>query len=74
MADMVGELFLPFEKRATGAKMPFPNSIIGNFMVYQVPLQKHLLQLFAHPENLGQFSTISVIIFEVYIIAEQKQK
>jgi len=30
------------------------------------------LQPFAHPQNSERFSTISVIIFEVNIIAEQK--
>jgi len=31
------------------------------------------LQLFAHPENSEECSIISVIIFEVNIVSEQKQ-
>ena len=33
-----------------------------------------LLQLFEHPENSEWFSIISIIIFEVNIVAEQKQE
>jgi len=32
------------------------------------------LQLFRHPQNLEWFSTLSVIIFEVNIVAEKKQR
>jgi len=60
---------LPFQKGATGAEVPFHNSTIGNFMVYQGRLDANLLQLFAHPESSQWFSTISVIIFEVDIVA-----
>jgi len=59
-----------------GAVVPFHNSIIyiiRHFMVYQIRLETNLLQLFAHPENSGWFSIISVIIFEVNVAAEQKQ-
>jgi len=42
-------------------------------MVYRDRLETYLLQLFAHPETLGEFSMISVIIFEVNIVSEQKQ-
>ena len=42
-------------------------------MVYQDRLETYLLQLFAHPATSEQCSTISVIIFEVKIVAEQKQ-
>jgi len=31
------------------------------------------LQLFTHPQHSEWFSTLSVIIFEVNIVAEQKQ-
>jgi len=31
------------------------------------------VQLFAHPENSEWFSIIYVVIFEVNIVAEQKQ-
>jgi len=43
-------------------------------MVYQYPLKTNLLQLFARPENSEWFSIISVIIFDVNIVAEQKQE
>jgi len=43
-------------------------------MVYQDRLETNLLQLFAQQENWEWFSTISVIVFEVNIFAEQKQK
>jgi len=58
---------------ATGAKVPFHNSIIVNFMIYQNWLKTNLLQLFGHPENSEWFSIISAIIFEVNIVDEQKQ-
>jgi len=41
-------------------------------MIYQIDLT-NLLQLFAHPENSKRFSIVSVIIFEVNIVDEQKQ-
>jgi len=42
-------------------------------MFYQDRLvETNLLQLFAHPENSERFSIISVIMFEVHIIDEQK--
>ena len=56
-----------------GAEVIFRNSIIGNFMVYQNQLEISLLQLFRHPENSEWFSIISVIIFKVNIVDEQKQ-
>jgi len=42
-------------------------------MVDKDRLETNLLQLFAHPENSEWFSIIFVIIFEVNIVAEQKQ-
>jgi len=51
----------------------FHDSIIGNFMVYQDRLETNLLRLFRQPENSEWFSIISVIIFEVTIVDEQKQ-
>jgi len=36
-------------------------------------LETNLLQLFVHPEDSEWFSIIFVIIFEVNIVAEQKQ-
>jgi len=52
--------------------MSFHNSIIGNFMFSRNQLATNLLQLFAHPQNSESFSIISVILFEVSIVAEQK--
>jgi len=43
-------------------------------MVYQDRLETNLLQLFAKQENSEWLSIISVIVFEVNIFAEQKQK
>jgi len=51
----------------------FHNSFMGNFMVYQDQLETNLLQLFGHPESSEWFSIISVIIFEVSVVDEQKQ-
>jgi len=56
-----------------GTNVPFYNSVIGNLIVYQDRIETDLLKLFAHPENSGWFSVISVIMFEVNIVAEQKQ-
>jgi len=42
-------------------------------MVYQERIKANLLQLFVYPENPQWFYTISVVIFEVNIFAEQKQ-
>jgi len=60
-------------KGATGAEVPFHNRIIGNFMVDKHRLETKLLQLFAHPQNSEWFSIISAIIFEVNVVAAQKQ-
>jgi len=57
-----------------GRRCVFHYSIVGNFMVYQDRLETNLLQLFAQQENSEWFSIISVIVFEVNIFAEQKQK
>jgi len=50
----------PIKRGATGAVMPFYNSIIRNFIVNQEQFETNLLQLFAHPENSKCFSIISV--------------
>jgi len=42
-------------------------------MVYKCRLETNLLQLFAHPEKSEWFSIISAIIFEVNVVAAQKQ-
>jgi len=62
----------PFIRGAMGADMPFYKSITRNFMAYQDRIQANLLQLFVHPGTSEWFSTISGIIFEVNMIAEQK--
>jgi len=68
---MVGSLPpCPFKRGSTGAEVYFHNNIIGNFMVYQI--ETNLLQLFAHPDNSEGFSIISVVIFDVSIVAIQK--
>jgi len=36
-------------------------------------VETNLLQLLTHPQHSEWFSTLSVIIFEVNIVAEQKQ-
>jgi len=41
-------------------------------MVDQDQVETNLLELFTHPENSEWFSIISVIIFEVNIVAELK--
>jgi len=56
-----------------GTDMPFYNSIIGNFIVYQDRTETDLWKLCVHPENSEWFSVISVVIFEVNIVAEQEQ-
>ena len=63
----------PFKRDARGVEVPFHNSIIGKFMVYQDRPEINLLQLFGHPDNSECFSIISVIIFEVNIVDKQKQ-
>jgi len=56
-----------------GAEVPFYKIFIGNFMVSQDRIETNLLQPFAHPEISERFSIFSGIIFEVNIVAEQKQ-
>ena len=58
---------------ATRTEVPFLKSIMVNLMVYHYRLETNLLQLFAHPETSEWYSMISVFIFEVDVIAEQKQ-
>ena len=43
-------------------------------MVDQDRLEINLFQLFGHPDNSEWYSVISVIIFEVNIVDEQKQR
>jgi len=63
----------PFINGAMEAAVPFYENVIGNFMVYHVRIETNLLHLFAHPEISDWFSMFSGIIFEVNIVAEQKQ-
>ena len=63
----------PFIRGAMGADVPFYKSIMGNFMVYQDPFEINLLQLLAHLQPSEWFSIISGTIFEVNLVAEQKQ-
>jgi len=62
-----------FRKGSSGADVSFRNSIIGNFIVYQDRIETDLLKLCARPENPEWFSVISIIIFVIKIVAEQKQ-
>jgi len=55
-------------------EVPFYYSIIDNFMFWQDRIETNLLQLFTQQKNSEWFSIISVIIFEVNIVTEQKQK
>ena len=64
---------LPFQIGGKGAAVPFYEIVMGSFMVYQLPTETNLLQLFARPETSDWFSTFSGSIFEVNIVAEQKQ-
>jgi len=57
-----------------GWRCLFHFSIIGNFMVYQDQIEINLLQQLAQQENSEWLSNISVIIFEINIHGEQKQK
>jgi len=52
-----------------GTDVPFYNSIIDNFIVYQDRIETDLLNLCVHPEDSEWSSVISVIIFEVNIVA-----
>ena len=47
--------------------------MVGISMVYEDGFYTNLLQLFAQQENSEWFSIISAIIFQVNIVAEQKQ-
>jgi len=55
------------------AEVPFHNSVVGNYMVYQNRIETNMFAAFAHPQNSEWFSIISVIIFEVNTVPEQRQ-
>jgi len=59
----------PFKRGAWGRRCLFQNSIISNIMVYQDRFETNLLKL----ENSEWFYIISAFIFEVNIVAQQKQ-
>jgi len=65
--------YLPFRKGSNGADVPFHNSIIGNFIVYQDRIETHLLKLSAHSENSEWFSVTPVIIFEVKLLLNRNK-
>jgi len=69
----VGIAPCPFKNGATGAEVPFHNRIIGKFMVDQDRFETNLLQLLEHSSNSECFFIISAIIFEVNVVAVQKQ-
>ena len=50
--------------------MPLHNRIISNFMIYQDRPETNSLQLFAPTRSSGWYSIISVISFEISIVAE----
>jgi len=68
-----GNAPLTFQKGVNRGNGAFWISLSHKFMVHQDRIETNLLQLFVHPENLECFSIISVIIFDVNIVAEQKQ-
>jgi len=55
-----------------GAKVPFDNSITGNFTVYEDRFKQFIAAIRPH-RNAKSFSGMFVIIFGVNIAAEQKQ-
>ena len=63
----------PFKRGAAVVEVSYHNNIIGNFMVYQDRLETNLCSYFEHPENSEWVSIITVIIFAVKIVNEQKQ-
>jgi len=56
-----------------GAEVPLHNRTKRNFAVYEDRLETNLLQLFVQPKNSEWFAIISAIIFEVNVVAAQKQ-
>jgi len=64
---------LPYPRGETGSAVPFYENIVSKFMVYQDRIETKLLQLFEDLETSDWFFISSGIIFEVNIVAEQKQ-
>jgi len=69
--ESVGSIFPCSFKR--GRWCLFHYNIVGTFMVHQDRIETNLFQLFAQQENSVWFSIISFTIFEMNIVAEQKQ-
>jgi len=63
----------PFKREATGVDLLFHNRIISNFIVNNDRLETNLLQIFAHPQKPEWVSILSGRIFEVNVVARQKQ-
>jgi len=64
-------LLPPYQgRRITGAEVPFHDSIISNFMVFEDRLETNLLQ-YSRTQKIQ--NVFYVIIFEVNIVDEQKQ-
>jgi len=61
---------LLFEREGNGGKGALHTSIISNFMIYQDQFEAYLFQLFARTKNSEWFSIISVIRFEVNVVAK----
>jgi len=68
-----GHCPFPFIRGTTGAEMPFHRSVIGNFMVYQDRLETFIAAIRTARNLRVVFYNLSVIIFEVNIVAEHKQ-
>jgi len=65
---------MPLLSFKRGRRYLFRYSIMVNFMVYQDRIETNLLQLFAQQENSEWFSIISISVYEINIVAEQKHK
>jgi len=73
MTGLFTPALLKGERRWWRCLFSFHNIIIGNFMVCKDRFETNLLQLFAHPQPSEWFSIICAIIFEVNVVAAQKQ-
>jgi len=64
---------LPFQKGGSGGEVVFSYQYHREFHGLSRSTWNKFIQIFGHPENLEWFSIISVIIFEVNNVDEQKQ-
>jgi len=62
-----------FQKGGNGGGANFSSQYHREFYGQQDLVETNLLQLFTHTQHSEWFSTLSVIVFEVNIVAEQKQ-